>query len=149
MKRRRYLWTGALAAAALCGVTLMAKDAGPAGQDQPQGNYAALGSSLYKTYCIACHGDSARGDGPLAASLPRKPANLTEIAKRAKGVYPRDLVFRIIDGRVKVQGHGGPDMPVWGDAFMRTTDASDEAAVKHRIEALVDYLQTLQARDAQ
>jgi len=25
----------------------------------------------------------------------------------------------IIDGRHPVPGHGGPDMPVWGDAFKR------------------------------
>jgi hypothetical protein len=56
-------------------------------------------------------------------------------------------VHQIIDGRTKVSGHGGPDMPVWGDAFMRTSDGADEASVQHRINALVDYLETLQARD--
>ena len=53
------------------------------------------------------------------------------------------------DGREKVPGHGGPDMPVWGDAFLRTSDTSDEASVKHRIGALVDYLETLQVRNTQ
>jgi hypothetical protein len=79
--------------------------------------------------------------------MRRRPANLTEIAKRHNGVYPGELVYRIIDGREKVRGHGGPDMPVWGDAFMRTSDASDEASVRLRIKALVDYLETVQARD--
>jgi hypothetical protein len=39
-------------------------------------------------------------------------------------------------------------MPVWGDAFMRTADAT-EASVQQRIQVLVDYLETLQARDGQ
>jgi hypothetical protein len=55
----------------------------------------------------------------------------------------------VIDGRTKVTGHGGPDMPVWGDAFMRTAENLTEASLKHRIQALVDYLETIQARDTQ
>lgn len=108
---------------------------------------AALGQYLFRTYCASCHGMTARGDGPLADEMRRRPSNLTEIAKRHDGVYPSELVYNIIDGRVRVAGHGGPDMPVWGDAFMRTSDASDEASVRRRIQALVDYLATVQARN--
>lgn len=84
------------------------------------------------------------GDGPLASSMRRKPANLTQIAKRNGGQYPSELVYRVIDGRQPVRGHGGPDMPVWGDAFARTTEAADEASVKLKIQALVAYLQSIQ-----
>ena len=131
---------------------LRGRSSGPsrATQEQPTTtNHAALGGYLFKTYCATCHGTSARGDGPLADSMRRRPANLTEIAKRNKGTFPRDMVYQIIDGRQKVPGHGGPDMPVWGDAFLRTADGADEASVKHRIQALVDYLETLQARNTQ
>jgi mono/diheme cytochrome c family protein len=131
----------------VCAVPLLAADGRPLDQDQPQPNKAALGSYLFQTYCASCHGRSAQGDGPVATAMRRRPANLTEIAKRHNGVYPGELVYRIIDGREKVRGHGGPDMPVWGDAFMRTSDASDEASVRLRIKALVDYLETVQARD--
>jgi mono/diheme cytochrome c family protein len=130
-----------LASAVLTGALLTA-EIRAAGEDQGS---PAQGSYLFKTYCASCHGTSARGDGPLAENLRRPPANLTEIAKRNN---PRDLVYRIIDGRQKVPGHGGPDMPVWGDAFMRTADAT-EASVQQRIQVLVDYLETLQARDGQ
>ena len=85
----------------------------------------------------------------LAASMRRTPPNLTEIARRNKGAFPAELVFKIIDGRQRVPGHGGPDMPVWGDAFMRSSEAADENAVRYRIQALVDYLETIQATDAQ
>jgi mono/diheme cytochrome c family protein len=149
MTRRIGLWLACLASAALFGVTLVAGGEPQAPQTQTAPNHAALGGYLFKTYCATCHGTSARGDGPLAESMRRRPPNLTEISKRNKGTYPKDLVYRIIDGRQNVPGHGGPDMPVWGDAFLRTSDASDEASVKHRVQALVDYLETLQAQNAQ
>lgn len=107
------------------------------------------GESVYATYCAACHGPAARGDGPLASSMTRKPANLTEIARRNGGPFPSDLVFRIIDGRQPVRGHGGPDMPAWGDVFKKSRDAGDEERVKAVIQSLVDYLESLQSRPAQ
>ena len=104
------------------------------------------GSSLFRTYCAVCHGTSARGDGPLADSMRRRPPDLTTIARREGGAFPADKVFRIIDGRQKVAGHGGPDMPVWGDVFTRTAGTNDEASVKLRIEQLVRYLESIQER---
>ncbi|HEX8028529.1 MAG TPA: universal stress protein [Vicinamibacterales bacterium] len=104
------------------------------------------GSEVFRTYCATCHGTSARGDGPLASSMKRKPANLTEIAKRNGGEFPSEVVFKIIDGRQPVRGHGGADMPVWGDAFSRSREAGDEERVKTVIQSLVEYLATLQIR---
>jgi hypothetical protein len=40
-------------------------------------------------------------------------------------------------------------MPAWGDAFMRSVEGGDKERVKLRIEALVLYLETIQARDVQ
>ena len=147
MTRRIGVCGAATAFAALLTFAALGSERPAAAQET--NNHAALGGYLFKTYCATCHGTSARGDGPLADSMRRKPANLTEIAKRNKGTFPKDMVFNVIDGRVKVPGHGGPDMPVWGDAFMRTAESVDEASVKHRIQALVDYLETVQVRDAQ
>jgi mono/diheme cytochrome c family protein len=111
-----------------------------------QSDQAPTGAYLFRTYCASCHGTNAQGDGPLAAAMRRKPANLTEILKRHDGVFPADKVFRIIDGRTKVPGHGGTDMPVWGDAFSRSLDGGDPASVKARIDALVAFLETIQLR---
>ena len=132
----------------LLGVTLRAAVLGAAGPDQATPSHAQMGADLYRMYCASCHGTTARGDGPLAASMRRTPPNLTEITKRQKGTFPRELIFKIIDGRERVAGHGGPDMPVWGDAFMRI-DNADRNSVQFRIQALVDYLETLQARNTQ
>jgi mono/diheme cytochrome c family protein len=104
------------------------------------------GSYLFRTYCASCHGTSARGDGPLADSLRRRPPDLTQIAKRNKDVFPGDLVHQIIDGRQKVRGHGGPDMPVWGDAFARSAEGGSEEVVRARIGDLVKYLEGIQVK---
>jgi len=104
------------------------------------------GESVFKTYCGACHGRSATGDGPLAASLRYRPADLTRIAKRNGGKFDPEKVYRIIDGRDRVKSHGGTDMPVWGDAFKGSVAGYSDKAVKARIESIVDYLKTIQAK---
>ena len=133
--------TMALAGLSLAGVLLLASPA-------LAQTTAATGDYLFRTYCAACHGTSAKGDGPLADSMRTRPADLTEIAKRNKGTFPRDLVYRMIDGRSPVKGHGGADMPVWGDVFSRAVEGGDPIVVQKRIEALVAYLDGLQARTA-
>jgi mono/diheme cytochrome c family protein len=104
------------------------------------------GGEVFRTYCASCHGSAARGDGPLSSSMRKKPANLTEIAKRNGGEFPTDMVFRTIDGRQPIRGHGGPDMPVWGDAFGKSREAGDADRVKAVIQSLVDYLEAIQLR---
>ena len=78
--------------------------------------------------------------------MVKKPANLTEIAKRNGGTFPAEIVFRTIDGKSPIRGHGGPDMPVWGDAFARSREAGDQDRVKAVIQSLVDYLESIQVR---
>ena len=138
-----------IAAVLLMGATFLAAERPARDDDQAAAKHAASGAYLFKTYCASCHGTSARGDGPLAGSMRRRPPNLTEIARRNGGMYPTELVYRTIDGRQPIRGHGGPDMPVWGDAFLRSADSADEASVRARIQALVDFLETIQATDSQ
>ena len=83
---------------------------------------------------------------PLADSLRFRPPDLTLIAKRNGGKFDTDKVYRIIDGREGVKGHGGTDMPVWGDAFKRSGEGYSEKAVKARIQAIVDYLKSSQVK---
>lgn len=106
---------------------------------------AIAGANNYAQYCVACHGKDAKGTGTLAATLKPKPADLTGLTARNGGTYPREMVFEVIDGRKKVKGHGGGDMPEWGAAFDAAT-ASNAAEVKRRIDSLVDYLETIQGK---
>ena len=102
------------------------------------------GSGLFKTYCVVCHGADARGTGPLASSMRRKPADLTGLSARNGGAFPSEMTQRVIDGKNPVKGHGGGDMPVWGDALSRSQDGGSAEVVQHRIEELVNYLKSIQ-----
>ena len=108
----------------------------------------AEGAELFKTYCASCHGEQARGNGPLAERLRHAPPDLTTFTARNGGVFPSARVHRIIDGR-DVASHGDREMPVWGDAFRTSRAGFTADAVKRRIEALVKYLEAIQQRAAE
>jgi mono/diheme cytochrome c family protein len=134
--------TGTLAVLAVTGAAVWA-----AAQSGPKGPTDEMdGAALYKTYCSSCHGASGSGDGPIADALRYRPADLTRIARRAKGTFDHAKVHQLIDGRVPVRGHGGPDMPLWGDAFKRSGDGYSEDAVRERIGLVVTHLESLQVR---
>lgn len=102
------------------------------------------GGETFRTYCAVCHGPGGRGDGPLADDLRVRPTDLALIASRNSGRYPEEKVRRSIDGRSLVKGHGGSDMPVWGDAFRRASDGYSEEKVKEKIDGLVEHLRQMQ-----
>jgi mono/diheme cytochrome c family protein len=104
---------------------------------------AGSGRATFTTYCATCHGTSAKGDGPMAAAMRNRPADLTLIAKASGGTFPSDSVARTIDGRQPVKGHGGGEMPVWGDAFAKSLD---QTPLDLRIKSLVLYIESLQAK---
>lgn len=55
------------------------------------------GAAIYAANCAACHGPSGKGDGPAAAGLPIRPANLTEPHLFAHS--PGDLFWWVSHGR--------------------------------------------------
>ena len=57
-----------------------AQQSGPASQRVDVGKYE------YDTHCAVCHGGTGKGDGALAASLKKSPADLTKIQKN-NGAY--------------------------------------------------------------
>jgi mono/diheme cytochrome c family protein len=119
---------------------IVAATVGVAAQSPSQPGFS--GSALFNSYCVTCHGPNATGDGPMAAMLRKPPANLTLLARRNGGVFSAEMVARIIDGSKPLAGHGGGDMPAWGDAFSRSADGPDTSP--NKITALVKYLETLQ-----
>jgi len=117
----------------------------PAVPPADSGVYSVSGSYAYRTYCATCHGPDGKGEGPLADSLRFHPPDLSLLAKRNGGEYPAEKIHRIVDGRKPLPGHGGPDMPIWGDAFKNPETGFDDAKVKEKIRGVVDYLRTLQS----
>lgn len=132
----------ALVAALILGHAIVASAQEDVRATSPQ----TSGDAIFRTYCGSCHGQTGKADGPLADSLRYRPTDLTLIAKHNGGKFDRDKVHRIIDGRGSVRGHGGTDMPVWGDAFKSSSEGYSEEAVKARIESIVDYIASIQVK---
>ena len=103
------------------------------------------GSKLYKIYCASCHGEDAKGHGPMAVWLKVPPSDLTRIAARNGGEFPLARVDRIISGEVAVlSGHGTRAMPIWGPVFSKVTRDQDLGRV--RIDNLARYLRDIQTK---
>lgn len=77
---------------------------------------AEFGGQLFTSFCSACHGEDAKGAGPLAAILAIRPPDLTQLAAGNGGVFPTARVTRQIDGRDPDLRHGGV-MPLYGEYF--------------------------------
>ena len=134
----------ARAAVAAAVIAVVAATTDGAAQNQNASQPTVGGSLLFGNYCATCHGERAIGDGPLAAMLRKRPADLTLLAKRNGGVFSPEMVARIIDGRKPLAGHDGWDMPAWGDAFARSAETSGNPSDK--INAIVMYLETMQQK---
>lgn len=109
-----------------------------------QAPQAYSGTADYQVYCSSCHGAQARGDGAIAPSLNKRPADLTQLTKKNDGVFPTERVFKLIDGRSG--GHEAEDMPKWGDVFAKASESAGPQQSAERITTLVKYLESLQAR---
>jgi len=107
-----------------------------------------IGADEYRISCLSCHGVGGKGNGPMAEILKVQPSDLTVIAKSNEGVFPLDKVFRTIDGRYGVTGHGDRDMPIWGARYLegapRYGTFGGEDVVQLRILELVYYIQLIQ-----
>lgn len=120
------------------------------GDAQPAGLEVELGRADFLTYCAACHGVGGKGDGTVAEFLTITAVDLTQLRKKNAGLFPRERMTEVIDGRLEVKVHGPRDMPVWGDWFSREAASSgarkgaQEEIVRERINALVGYIETIQ-----
>ena len=109
--------------------------------------YAAMsGKDLYLRFCAACHGDAGRGDGPVSKSFAVETPDLTLIARRHGGQFPRERIERIIDGRFVIGAHGSRTMPVWGEDLSRLEIGNPDAerSTETIINRLTEYVQGLQ-----
>ena len=117
-----------------------------------------IGKYEYLNSCASCHGPAGKGDGPVAKSLKRIPADLTKLSESNKGVFPFSRTYEVIDGRFEVETHGKRDMPVWGEVYKPTWGSAQtgippyvpkelvESIVRGRILALLEYISTLQGK---
>jgi mono/diheme cytochrome c family protein len=94
-----------------------------------------VGRTEYISSCGSCHGNSGKGDGPVADALRMRPPDLTLLAKNNDGVFPTEVLHQVIDGRRTLRAHGNYEMPVWGGSINREP-----------ILAITEYLKSLQVK---
>jgi putative copper resistance protein D len=141
VRRRRWVWaTGAgiaaIAAGLLTALPPLAVDAYPTTYLRPAVPYTATsivnGQALYQTHCASCHGAGGHGDGPAAAGLRPRPADLT--ARHAADHTVGDFFWWL------TRGIKNSAMPGFGDRlgederwdlinFLRTLAAAEQARV--------------------
>lgn len=114
---------------------------------------ARKGAWEYRNACAVCHGPHGRGDGGMAGLLSVPPSDLTTLSAQHGGSFPFERVYRIIDGRVPVTGHGTSEMPVWGRTFRLEAERglgplslgnAPDLVVAGRVHALAVYLKAIQ-----
>lgn len=117
--------------------------------DQPA-NSPVDGSVLFAEHCATCHGVFGEGDGVVAPSLAVVLQDLRYLTERNNGEFPREFIIEIVDGRAMRAAHGPEGMPVWGAELARGEPftASVEAQVNAKIDALADYLESIQITGA-
>ena len=103
----------------------------------------------YRNHCAACHGPNGKGDGPVAAVLAKKPADLTQITKGHAGTFPEAWVRNFINGTDMIPAHGTSEMPIWGMEFARGRPGiakRTQQDVDKRISLLTDYIKSIQEK---
>ena len=96
--------------------------------------------------CARCHGADGKGSMPGMRNVPGyQGVDLTALTNESGGKFPRQKVYDTIDGSKRFRAHLVGDMPQWGLRFKPSATQND-AQVRARIDALVDYIKTLQAR---
>lgn len=105
------------------------------------------GREIYFANCADCHGDDGRGDGWVAAGLTRKPADLTQLSKRNRGVFPMTRVLNNIDGFHRKAPRGSV-MPEFGMIFgTETTQVEIDGVVTPvpvDLLLVAEYLESIQ-----
>lgn len=120
-----------------------------AAQAQPRGG---PGRWDFQNQCASCHGAAGRGDGPIVRYLVTPPTDLSLLTRHNGGVFPRDRLVTLIDGRgsTDIGPHGSREMPIWGNVFVeqfsRTAGSQRlaDSVARRRIHDLVNHLERLQ-----
>ena len=107
------------------------------------------GAEDFANYCASCHGAGGKGDGPAAATLDKRPADLTQLAG-ADGRIPMTRVMSKIWGYTRAPD--GTLMPRFAPLLesdqLVLFDSGDgiPTPTPRRLVQLAEYLQTIQAK---
>ena len=109
---------------------------------------AEFGAIAFQQDCAACHGTDARGAGSFGAELLEQPPDLTTLAARNGGVFPRDEVMSAIDGFSRGT-HFSAAMPEFGagdmgEIILVEGEGGISTPIPVRLLALAEYLDSIQ-----
>jgi cytochrome c553 len=85
-----FRWFGEPETAESKGTPVPTPPAAYAGKTKPMANdqaAAEAGKQIFDANCSTCHGTDAKGDGPAAASLDPKPADLADLQSKFSDAY--------------------------------------------------------------
>jgi mono/diheme cytochrome c family protein len=102
------------------------------------------GAELFNQFCAACHGLDLKGTGRPPAPY-KMPPDLTTLARRNGGKFPKAQVVDVLKNGVVIPAHGLADMPSWG-TDSRLMDTSNPGQISARIAELVWYVESKQAK---
>lgn len=107
------------------------------------------GRSLFLSNCAVCHGNDAKGDGPMARAMSTAPKDLTLISVRHGGKFPRARIMSTIDGYAHSKTMTGPGMPEFGallEGDLIPYDSGDGrmTPTPRKLVALAEYLESIQ-----
>ena len=124
-------------------VPIAAQQTGP--KSRPLIIASMSGRDLFEFYCTACHGRDGKGGGPVAGALRVAPPDLTMIAARNGGVFPKARVEALVSGEPDMPPpHGSQEMPVWGPIFRAL--APNDRMNRVRIVNIVEYIASIQTK---
>lgn len=108
------------------------------------------GAEDFADYCSACHGMSGKGDGEIAGTLAKRPADLTQLSARNGGVFPTTQVMAKIWGYTGGRS-GAAIMPNFGpllESDLVPYDGGDGIMTPTpiRLVQIAEHLKTLQAK---
>lgn len=129
----------------LFSAVVLAQQSGAEKQSTDEKIEPVSGKQLYSSHCAPCHGPDGKGGGPLATQLKVWPPDLTQLAKKNKGVFPSMRIAAVIDGEFDKAAHGSREMPIWGPVFRSMAHGHSDSA-QLRINRVVKYLESLQQK---
>ena len=107
----------------------------------------ASGKTEYLADCARCHAPDGKGRvAEMRQVKGYRSVDLTQLSKSNGGKFPRQSVYDAIDGRKRFPAHFIGDMPTWGLQYQDANQGSkaNEGKIRHRITALVDYIESIQ-----
>ena len=116
-----------------------------AASETPHAAAISAGRDTFHQFCAPCHGQDAKGKGPIASDLVTQPTDLTQTGRRHKGVFPLDTLERMLkstDASMLPAHRGQGQMPTWGPVFLSVDSTPALALV--RVANLLAYLESIQ-----